>query len=554
MSVAIAPMSSPREHNRHPDRPPLSRLVAERSWEWVRELCAPLSLDLQIFDTVLRPQLSPPHGSPFADGPRSGSRAEGAVVEAIRTRRVQHIATDDAMTLFAPLVVRAEVAGVLVLTHNRHGRKAHRVGSPDRLHQVGAWLAAAVARHLASAAGHVHDLTPFIRLLESGSASGSDRDVIALFAEAMAVWHDVEVVGCVEVGQGSYAREVAIGARTGSADLVTLSAEAIPAPLRLAPLSAADAEGLAPPTAPEAIATTLTRRHGQSHWLLVFTGATDTCDAQLLMNYVAALDMAIGHLTAAACGGVTATALRHAPGDRPSMRDGLRAVLSDVSTRLAADAVALIAEFPALRTPIRIGSIEVLPKPRVFDRSRLAVVKRGDAGEAVLLGVHRAIGRDFTPLERQVLETAAENILAWGGPGAVRSSPEEPPSSGVLERLAQEALERGSTVTAVVVTTTSQASPRVQDVRVERIRRGLRQSDEVCLLRSGELGLLLRDTTADTAATVTKRIDTTLRQSHDGPPIRVSTIGYETRLPGKGAAAGIVQAARSNAKRPIDAP
>lgn len=554
LSPAVAPMPSPKENHLPFDRPQLSRLVAERSWDWARELCAPLRLDLQIFDTALRPQLPSPSSSPWADVPGGGSRVEEAAVQAMRTRRVQHVATDEATVVMAPLVVHAEVVGVLGLGHRRHGQKGPRGGTPERLHQVGAWLASAAARHLASAAGHVHDLTPLIRLLGSAPVSGSDRDVISLFAEAMAVWHDVEVVGYVEVGHGAYAREVTLGARPDSGELVTLPGDAIPAPLRLSPLSAADAEGLAPSAAQEAIATTLTRRHGQSHWLLVFTGETDACDVQLLLNYVAALDMAIGHLTSAACAGVTATALRHAPGERPLMRDGLRAVLSDVSTRLAADSVALIAEFPACRTPIRVGSTnEVLPKPYVFDRSRLAVVKRGTGGEAVLIGVHRRTGGDFTPLERLVLETTAENILTWGVRASARRSHEEPPSAAVFERLAQEVLEHGSAVTAVVVATTLEPSSRVQSVPVDQLRRGLRQSDEVFLLRSGEAGLLLRDTTAADAVTVTKRIDATLCQLHDGPPIRVRTIGFETRLPGAGAAAGIIQAARSNAKRPVDA-
>jgi hypothetical protein len=237
------------------------------------------------------------------------------------------------------------------------------------------------------------------------------------------------------------------------------------------------------------------------------------------------------------------------------LRAGLQAVLSDVSTRLAADAVVLVAEFPTLKGPVRLGSIDVLPKPRVFDRSRLAVVKRGDAGEAVLLGVHRTAGGGFTPLERRVVETAAESILAWGAPGTGRAEEADAPSSAVLERLAQDALERGSVVTAVVLSTAKQQSAHTPRLRVDHIRRSLRQSDEVCLLRSGEVGLLLRDTTAASAAAVTTRVETTLRHSDDGALVRVSAVGFETRLPGQGAAAGIIQAARANSRRrSLDAP
>ncbi len=553
MSVVNAPMSSPREHHRHHDRPSLSRLVAERSWDWLRELCAPLRLDLQIIDATLRPVLPPEAGGTTTGTPSVGSGVDEAVLESFRTQRERQFVAGHTVTLFVPLLVRGEAIGVLALTRGRQDRKTSPGSAPDRLTQVGAWLAAAVTRHLASAVGQTHDLAPLIRALEAGSTRGSDRELIAVFAEAMAVWHDVEVIGCVEVGQGTYVREVGIGALARPGEPVALPVEAIPASLRLAPLSPSDVEGLVPTAVAGAVATTLTRQDGQSQWLLVFTGATEMPDAQLLLNYIVALDLAMGCLTAGTCAGVAAAALRHAPGDRPSLRAGLRAVLSEVSTRLAADAVVLVAEFPALEAPIHLGSIEALPRPRVFDRNRLAVVKRGRNGEAVLLGIRRTGGGDFTPLERRVVETAAESILAWGVPGHVRPPHQESPCLAALERLAQEALERGSAVTAVVVATTNQASSRDQDGQVDRIRRGLRQSDEVCALRSGEVGLLLRDATAADAAAVAKRIDAALRRAHGGSAARFSAIGFETRLPGKGAAAGIVGAARLNSRRPLDA-
>ncbi len=547
-------MPSSREHQRHTDRSFLSRQVAERSWDWLRELCTPLQLEPQIIDTTLRPILPPQTGGAVAAAAQDSKGADAAVVEAIRTRRTQQFITSEGVTLFVPLEVRSEAVGVLALARHRLGRKLSPGGVPERLHQIGAWLAAATTRHLASVVGQTHDLAPLIRALETGSAGGSDRELIAVFAEAMAVWHDVDVVGCVEVGQGTYVREVGVGAFTRSDEPVALPVEAIPTPLRLAPFSAADAEGLTPATVVEAVATTLTRHDGQSQWLLVFSGAAGLPDAHLLLNYIAALDMAMGYLTTSACAGVAATAMRHAPGDRPSLRAALEAVLSDVSARLAADAVVLVAEFPGLQAPVHLGSVDVLPKPRSFDRSRLAVVRRGRQGEAVLLGVQRTTGGDFTPLERRVVETAAESVLAWGAPEAVPSSTAEPTASVELERLAEEALQRGCAVTAVVLSTTAPASSLSGNAGVDEIRRRLRESDEVCLLRAGEVGLLLRDTTAASVAAVTRRIESTLHRSEDSHALRLYAVGFETRLPGAGAAAGIVQAARSNARRrPLDA-
>jgi hypothetical protein len=542
-------MSSPRENQRHTDRSPLSKQVAERSWDWLHELCTPLQLEPQIIDSTLRPLLPSTAGAAATDGSPSGSGVDTAVVEALRTQRTQQVVTSEGVTLVVPLVVRSEALGALALSRHRLGKRLPPGGIPERLHQICAWLAAAVTRHLASAVVHAHDLAPLIRALEAGLSSGSDRELIAVFAEAMAVWHDVDVVGCIEVGQGTYVREVGIGAFTRSDEPVALPVEAIPTPLRLTPLSAADAEGLTPETVAEAVATTLTRHHGQSQWLLVFSGPAGLPDTHVLLNYIAALDMAMGYLMTSACAGVAATALRHAPGDRPSLRAALEAVLADVSARVSADAVVLVAEFPGLEAPVHLGSTDILPKPRSFDRSRLAVVRRGRKGEAVLLGIQRTGGRDFTPLERRVVETAAESVLAWGVPRATQPSQAEAASASMLERLAQDALEHGSAVTAVVLSTQQAGSSPSHDAGVDQVRRRLRQSDEVCVLRAGEVGVLLRDTTASNVAAVARRIETTLSHADDDQTARLYAIGFETRLPGTGAAAGIVQAARSNARR-----
>ena len=76
----------------------------------------------------------------------------------------------------------------------------------------------------------------------------------------------------------------------------------------------------------------------------------------------------------------------------------------------------------------------------------------------------------------------------------------------------------------------------------------MRQSDVVGVLRPGEVGLLLPDTTASHAAAVARRLRAALG-ALAAQRSSIRAIGFATRMPGEGMADGILNDARANALR-----
>jgi len=182
------------------------------------------------------------------------------------------------------------------------------------------------------------------------------------------------------------------------------------------------------------------------------------------------------------------------------------------------------------------------------DRARMLVRRVMPGGAGATLTLVRADHQHFTPLEHSMALVAAELLGDWVVKPAVVETVDAVTVFGrTIERLASEALERGLAVTAVVVATNG-AAPGASQAFVDELRRQMRQSDVVGVLRPGEVGLLLPDTTAAHAAAVARRLRTALG-ALAAARSSIKAIGFATRVPGEGVADGILNDARANAQR-----
>ena len=100
----------------------------------------------------------------------------------------------------------------------------------------------------------------------------------------------------------------------------------------------------------------------------------------------------------------------------------------------------------------------------------------------------------------------------------------------------------------MVVLSTTGAAPGASQTFVDELRRQMRQSDVVGVLRPGEVGLLLPDTTAAHATVVARRLRGALG-AMAAARASIRAIGFATRMPGEGIAEGILNDARANAQR-----
>src|SRR5205823_14282260 len=90
-----------------------------------------------------------------------------------------------------PIVIGGAVAGAVLVGAD----DSQRLGDRE-LARAGSLIANAIedefARPSREAGGSLHKISAFYQLLHAAIASGSDREVVRTFAEAVSVWDDIE--------------------------------------------------------------------------------------------------------------------------------------------------------------------------------------------------------------------------------------------------------------------------------------------------------------------------------------------------------------------------
>jgi hypothetical protein len=528
--------------------------VRSRSWDWLLELRRRLKVDIQLVDDRHTPLL------PFAAGGQAPSlsglweqREPGivsAVTSALQTRVPQAVVWHGLQIICMALTVERSASGALVL-----GRMLPSGQDSDasraQLELVGSWLSTAVEAHLLSPpalhASGVNRIAPLAKLLANAAENESDRELVRLFGEAVAVWHDIEVSGYIENSDGNFARDVSLpGARKGDRP-ATIPAMGLPDSADVARLPQGHVDRFGLSVNNEAYVCQLRRGHGRA-WLLVFTGAIDVYDLQRLGAYVALLDVALAFASAEAAAQVTSTLTRRLAEveDIPETRASL--ALDELRNALGGSSATLTVETSS--GVVLRASSPVIGGPETAKTSRLTVVNRSDRHYTTTVSVGRSEGLQFTPRDHAAATAAAEVLNAWAASHRISTSRRDrrtgaPAFHEVMERSAREAVERGTPVTAVVLLIRDAAlSPGSTQRWVAGMRGQMRPSDLAGMLAEGEIGLLMHDTTAQHAKNIASR----LRAVVDGlPGSEPILIGVTTRVPGLPVADGIVREARADA-------
>jgi hypothetical protein len=528
--------------------------VRARSWDWLLELRRRLKVDLQLVDDR--------HSSllPFAavgPGPSLSGLWEqrepllvSAVTSAIQTRVPQSVAWHGLQIVCVALAVERSTPGVLVL-----GRMLPPGQDPEasraQLELVGSWLSTAVEAHLLSPpalhASGVNRIAPLARLLATAAERESDRELVRLFGEAVAVWHDIEVSGYIETSDGNFSRDVSLpGARRGDRP-PTIPAMGLPDSAELARLPQGHVDRFGLPVNNEAYACQLRRGHGRA-WLLVFTGAIDAHDLQRLVAYISLLDVALALGTAEAATQITTTLTRQLAEAEDTAEARASRALEELRSALDASSASLSIESANGEVVLRASNPVI--GVDTTKSSRLTVVNRSDRQYTTTVSVGRGEGLPFTPRDHAVAAAAAHVLNAWVGAHRATMSRRDrragaPAFHEVMERSAREAVERGAPITAVVLLIRDAVlSPGSTQRWVAGMRGQMRPSDLAGMLAEGEIGLMMHDTTAQHAKTIASR----LRAVVDGlPGTDPILIGVATRVPGRPILDGIVREARADA-------
>ena len=537
--------------------------VRARSWDWLLELRRRLKIDLQLVDSRFTPLL--PIAASGSIPSLSGLFEQrdpsllSAISTAMRTRATQAVGLPDIQITCIALTVERSSTGALVvgrLLPHRQDVDASRA----QLELVGSWLSTAIEAHLLSPpslhASGVNRVAPLARLLADAAEREPDRELIRLFGEAVAVWHDIDVSGYVEAADKSFSRDVTLpGTRTGERPS-TIPALGLPDAAELTRLPQAHLDRFGLPVNSDVYVCQFRRGDGRA-WLLVFTGVIGTYDLQRLGAYVALLDVALAFGSAEATSRLIAViTARLADVDQsPEVRVGR--VLDELRTMIGATAATVTIESANGAVLLRSSSPAPLGEVNGATKgARLAVVNRSDRHYTTTVTVGRAESLQFTPRDHAAADAAAGVLNAWA-PAVLRVPIRgrdrrsiSPGFSDVIERSAREAVERGSPVTAVVLLVRDAVYlPGSTQRWVAGMRGQMRPSDLAGMLAEGEIGLLMHDTTAQHAKNIAERLRAVVGGS---PGAGVILIGVATRMPGAAALDGIVRDARADALRTPD--
>jgi hypothetical protein len=530
--------------------------VRDRSWDWLLELRRRLKLDLLLVDSrpsVLLPTLSDQAARLSAMLEHGEGALLTAIGAALRERASQALDLGGLQIICVPVITERDACGALLIGRVSPSRQ-DASASRAQLEFVASWLTAAVDAHLLSPpaiqSSGLNRIAPLAQLLGQASERESDRELIRLFGEAIAVWHDIEVSGYVETTAGVFARDVTLpGTKKGERPAV-IPAVGLPDSTDLARLPQGHLDRFGLPVNDDVYVRRFRGKDGRA-WLMVFTGEIGVYDLQRIGAYAALLDLALSLSTSA----FTARLIKTIGAclvnlEAPEIQ--ATHALEEVRVALGAAAATLTIESssgaPALRVSTPTSTSEVDADAHSF---RLVLVKRSERHYTTTVSLGRNESLQFTPRDHAAADAAVAMFEAWApvtlGAGHARRE-RRSTSRGfteILQRSAREALERGSPVAVVVLLIRDAVSlPGLTQRWVAGIRAQMRASDLAGMLGEGEIGLLMIDSGADQAKSISER----LRAVVSGDPDQESIlVGVAARSPGQDTVEGIVQDAREDA-------
>jgi hypothetical protein len=535
---------------------PLETAIRDRSWDWLMELRRRLKVELAIVDArpaVLLPQTTNEQPARLLGVLEQG---DGSLLDAVgaasRTRVPQTLEVSGLQIVSVALGADRMSGGVLLVGRTVPSRQDSAV-SRAQLELVASWLSTAIEAHIQSPpafpSSGINRVAPLARLLGQASEHESDRELVRLFGEAVAVWHDIEVCGYVETSSGSFARDVTLpGTRRGERP-AAIPAVGLSETTELSQLPQGHLDRFGLPVDRDVYVRRFKGVQGRS-WLLVFIGAIDRYHLQRLGAYIGLLELALS-LSVSVVTTDVALAISQQLSDVEVATDHrVRQALEQLRTTVGAASASVTIEGPGGATLLEASAPNGIGENTDRGLVRLVLVKESEPHYTTTVSLSRHESLRFTPRDHAAASAAAVLFGLW-------AKMEVSPATGkrerraagrgfheVLERSAAEAIERGRPVAVVVLMIRDAVSlPGSTQRWVTGIRGQMRASDVAGMLAEGEIGLLMHDAGADQAKSIAER----LRAIVGNAGRESILIGAAGRNPGEGTAHGIVQDARADA-------
>jgi GGDEF domain-containing protein len=546
--------------------------VQSRTWEWLAALRQPLNIDLQLVDTQAAGGVVPV----AARGPVDLSRlidARSPVLRAtvsttVRTGEHQVAIIDGVQIVTSCIKVADASVGALLVARSIGGRDDVAV-TREELETIAAWLRPAIEAHLISGpaieAAGLEKLSALGRVLAPAVAHASDRDIVAAFAEVMAVWHDVDTHGYVEIDDGTFRPEVLLPGIDRASVPPAISPASLPANVDASRVVEVDCESIGMIGSETVHVARLASREGARSWLLLLSGPIPPDIVSRVRAYMTLLEQWLTHAGVASVSRViTAMSAALIDDDEYCEASGTRALsqlLNVLRMRSAVWTVNASDGTPLLRVA------EHRPGRYSSDAVESTSVRRTSRGLTMTLVVVPGNERRVTPQENDALESAADLMAHWSR----RLLPEMPHGERrstsrqfdqLLESIAKESMQRGSAVSLIMLSLPSDAlgpsntnrgaQPATAPAAVARrwvreIRTHLRPADLVGLLTDREIAVLLQDAPDHHAQAVAQRLRNLVTTDANTPAAPHPLLGFVSWAPGDPVPDALVQHARQKA-------
>jgi len=535
----------------------LAAAVHHQSWDWFLELHYRLDLAAELVDDKGVPVL-PAVESHVATALRrlltdpGHAVVQAAVAQALQSRAPQLVNVEHLDVGCFPLVIAGIPRGALVLARERTGR------SSVELQSLGSWLSSVILAHLTSVRGDEDDMFDRVAslhgLLNHAVTSGSSRDVVSAFAEALAVWDDIEVRGYVEDMRGRFVLEVALAGSDSAVAPAAIDDDLLRGDIGLVRLSKSDAERLGFAVEDDLFAAGFGKQGGE-YWLLALSGRIAQRDESRLALSIKMLREAVRHADRIAAARVDWSILQHLLVASDNVETPAKQALAELAASVNADVAALVVTTFNGMHVLSLGAAAAFSgRGRDEEGHELLTTADIQGRYRLAIAVQRVEGRPFMRRDQQVLEGAAPLFVSWLSgvlqrPGAVkdRRTPRRQHFGDIVERVAVETVRQGVSVSVVVMAARdARFRPDLLRQCVSDIRAQLRESDLVGTLTESEIGVLLTEATAAGADAVVRRLRVGVDDAQAGG-LTPFTVGVASRSVEWPAGESLVGAARDAA-------
>ena len=531
----------------------LDLLTHSSSWTWLLDVRRRLNLSIELVDPKLSPLLptTPERStSTLRRLDLNHEELQAAVIRCLQTQKQEIVSIERVKVACTPVLGArgSAIGGLLVADQNAdYGARDER-----QLSRIGWWLAGALNANPGAAgnpsssadASELHRLASLHRLLNQASPRTSERELVRIFIDALAVWQDAESWAYLGDLDGLFTRHVSLPGSDDSRAPLTIDRGSLPAADSVSRVDAAGQLRLGFPGDTDLLVARVEGR-ATSDWLIVSTGSVDSGSEARLAVYLSVLSEALGEITAVESSRLTWAMVQHLLPSSESLEQAAQQAMDELSAALGG-----AGSFVVMRTDgecaLAIGaSARTLAGQSVArlherdgERSRLVLPVDVAPPYSAAVSIER-IGRPLARRDERLLQSAAFTLSAWlrAVSNRLAGAPERRKVSRSFEQIIEQhiagAAARSEDVAVIVLS--FGAEPRGAETTlawIGNIRRLLRPEDLVGRLSSGDIGVLLPDTPLQGAEVVLGRIRNLVESPQGDGLLQYASFGMASHAAG----------------------